>query len=145
MATETTVHVSIIIFRGEPLDWQKYRHTALLFTFADETQSVMIHATGSRYAFRLETMSNRDPRLSRSFAKEVDVGQIRFPMTKPRLVELISETPINNSDPEFNCQVWVENALQRLKGANQLSEDEYTKGVDGMIDATMEAEHESER
>ncbi|KAK7541389.1 hypothetical protein IWX49DRAFT_322009 [Phyllosticta citricarpa] len=144
MATGTTVHANVIVYRGSPLDYQKYRHTALWFYFADGTTPALIHATGSRGDFGLQIVNVANPTLSATFVKKIEVGQLRFAMTKPRLVELVSETPINNSDPEFNCQVWVENALQRLKRSNYLSEDDYTKGVDGMIDATMEAEHESE-
>lgn len=49
---------------------------------------------------------------------------------------------VENGDPEFNCQQWVDYALRTLCHANYLTAEEYDKGVNGMIDATMEAEDE---
>jgi hypothetical protein len=47
-----------------------------------------------------------------------------------------------NHDAEFNCQQWVDFALRTLYHAGYLSGEQYDTGLNGMIDATMEAEDE---
>ncbi|KAK8166572.1 hypothetical protein IWX90DRAFT_486469 [Phyllosticta citrichinensis] len=144
MAPGTTVHVSIAVFKGDPVDYQKYRHTALWFRFADQTPSVVMHAVGLQYEFLLKTEHDRNPTLSRTFAKEVQVGHLEQAMTKPQLVALVTQTPIKNSDPEFNCQQWVENVLRSPMDKKYLSKDQYNESLNGMTDATLEAEDESQ-
>lgn len=80
--------------------------------------------------------------MSRSFAKEVPVGPLRVPMTRSQIKAFTSSTPLDNSSREFNCQVWVDAALKRLSDEGYLLIEDYSRGVDGMVDATMEAEDE---
>ncbi|KAF2136063.1 uncharacterized protein K452DRAFT_292716 [Aplosporella prunicola CBS 121167] len=138
----TKIHVSIAVFKGDPVDYQIFRHTMLWFRFADQLPPVSIDVMGPPQEFQFQVRENYDPSQSRDFAKEVSVGYLRVAMTKPQLVNLISQTPLENSNPEFNCQVWVEAALKRLQAQNYISEDEYRAGVDGMVDAIMEARDE---
>jgi hypothetical protein len=51
---------------------------------------------------------------------------------------------VRNYDAEFNCQIWVEAALRRLRDMRLLGSEAYTEGVDGMVDAIAEAEDEEE-
>lgn len=139
--TEMQVRVNIPVFVGEPLDYQRYRHTALRFQFSDSTTApVVIHITGPNRGYKLEARDDFDE--SMTFAKDVLVGWLRVPMTKAQLVSFVCQTPIDNSDLEFNCQTWVERALKRLVQAGYLEQEDYTNGVNGMVDATMEATEE---
>ena len=60
-------------------------------------------------------------------------------MSQPQLVALISQTPPDNSNREFNCRSWVEVVLKGPSDAGYLLQEDYSKGIDGMVDVTMEA------
>ncbi|KAK8206260.1 hypothetical protein IWZ01DRAFT_71370 [Phyllosticta capitalensis] len=140
--TATSILVRVSISKGDPIDLARWRHTALWFSFGDGSPPVVIHAVGSPHAFTLEVLQNYFPDTSANFAGEVEVGHLRCSMTKAYLVFFVSQTPINNLDREFNCQVWVEQALARLKAANLLTGEQYEFGVDGMTTLIMEATDE---
>ncbi|KAK8236499.1 hypothetical protein HDK77DRAFT_292330 [Phyllosticta capitalensis] len=142
LATATSVHVRVAISKGDPIDQVQWRHTALWFSFGDQSPPVVIHAVGSPHAFTLEVKQNCRPESEVKFAKAIQVGHLRGPMSKAELVFFVSQTPINNLDREFNCQVWVEQALARLKAANHLTKEQYEFGFDGMMTAVMEATDE---
>ncbi|KAK8227647.1 hypothetical protein HDK90DRAFT_514147 [Phyllosticta capitalensis] len=142
MATATSIDVRVAVFRGEPIDQAQWRHTALSFSFGDQSPPIVIHAVGSPHAFTLEVKQNCRPESEVKFAQAIQVGQLRGPMTNAELVFFMSQTPINNLDREFNCQVWVEQALARLKAANHLTGEQYERGVDGMTTVLMEATDE---
>ncbi|KAK7537152.1 uncharacterized protein J3D65DRAFT_368838 [Phyllosticta citribraziliensis] len=145
MATESIAHVSIVVFKSTPVDYQKLRHAALWFQFDDKSGSFVIHAVGVPSRFSVQVDPTYDPLQSTKFAKQVDVGYLKRPMTSSQLQYLMRKTEVDNSDREFNCQVWVQKALERLKDDRQLSEEEYSNGLDGLVDATMEAEDEADR
>jgi hypothetical protein len=92
--------------------------------------------------FEFEARRNYDPTRSQSFAAIVNVGSIIGHMTEGQLEQAMREVPVKNHDMEFNCQQWVEGALEKLKDGGHLSQVEYKKGVDGMVDALMEATDE---
>jgi len=138
----TQIHVSIIVFRAEPLDYQKYRHTALWFRFQGGDDTVVMHVIGVIGSFEFEARDNYDPTTSAKFTKEISVGCLLTPMTKAELVTLISQTPPDNRDREFNCQVWVANVLSRLSDQGYLLKEQTDAGINDMVEATMEAEDE---
>jgi hypothetical protein len=105
---------------------------------------MIVHITGPNRGYELETRDNYEPSTSRSFAKEVQVGWISTRMTKVQLAGLICQTPIDNSSRDFDCQKWVAAALQRLTTARYLTNEECRDGINGMVDATMEATEEPE-
>lgn len=100
---------------------------------------MIIHTIGPNMAYELETRDNYDPTTSRKFAKAVPVGTLTTPMTKAQLAALIYQTPVDNSSREFNCQVWVGDALHRLVRAGYLAQVDCDNGITRMIDATLEA------
>lgn len=138
------IQLSIAVYVGEPLDYQKYRHTALCLRPDNGASSMIIHAAGPNMAYQLETKDNYDPTKSRHFAKEVVVGMLRTPMTKAQLASIIYQTPVNNESREFNCQTWVGDALQKLATMQYLTQKDCDDGIARMVDATMEAEEEPE-
>jgi hypothetical protein len=139
-----TIDLSIVVFVGEPLDYQKYRHTALCLRPNNGGTSMIIHIIGPNMSYVLQTRDNYDPSTSRNFAKEVSAGTLRTPMAKTQLASLIYQTPIDNSSREFNCQTWVGDALQRLATAGYITQKDCDGGIDRMVEATMEAKEEPE-
>jgi hypothetical protein len=105
---------------------------------------MIVHITGPNRDYRRETRDDNEPTSSSSFAKEVRVGWISTRMTKAQLTGFIHQTPVDNSSLDFDCQKWVGAALQRLAIAGYLTDRECRDGVNGMVDATMEATEEPE-
>ncbi len=42
----TQIYATIAVYKGDPVDYQKFRHTALYFEFQNESTPVLIHAVG---------------------------------------------------------------------------------------------------
>ena len=68
--------VSICVFRSEPVDFQKWRHTLLCFRSDDQKAVMVAHAVGLAGDFSLQARQNFDPTSSATFAKEVFVGSL---------------------------------------------------------------------
>lgn len=136
----TTVHISIIVHRGAPLDYPHYRHTALWSHFGDQYQPLIAHVVGPVGDFEFESREEAQPWKNEDFAKIVDVGPLATTITQPRLEALLRAIPIRNHDREFNCQTWVEAALKRLAESGLLAQQAYESGLDGMVEAIAEAE-----
>ncbi|KAF2245136.1 hypothetical protein BU26DRAFT_433955, partial [Trematosphaeria pertusa] len=136
--------LSIIIYVGEPLDYQKYRHTALCLRPSDGAASIIIHIIGPNMAYQLKTRDNYNSTTSRKFAKEVLVRTLTTPITKAQLVALIYQTPVNNLSREFNCQTWVGDVLQNLAKAGYVTRGACDSSINAMVDAIIEAKEEPE-
>jgi hypothetical protein len=90
----------------------------------------------------MEARDHYDPNSSTSlkFAGEVVVARLRRAVTKSEIRSILREgAPTRNRDPEFNCQIWVGDALQVLVNAHLITREERSNGISGMIDVTMEA------
>lgn len=136
----TDVHISIIVYKGSPLDYPHYRHTAIWLQFADGSTPLLAHAIGSRQDFTFECKEIDDPRETRRYAKTVQVGMLTIAATPAQMLSAMRSVPVDNEDLEFDCQKWVEGALRRLKTVGLLADEAYERGVDGMVDAVAEAE-----
>ncbi len=140
----TTIHISIIVYKGSPLDYSQYRHTALWLRFADGSPPLLVHVVGPSGGFEFESRESSKPWESQRYANIVDVGTLTVAATSAQTVRALRSVPINNRDREFDRQKWVEDALKRFKNAGHLSTESYDKGVDGMVDAIAEAEDAEE-
>ncbi|CZT14240.1 uncharacterized protein RCC_00215 [Ramularia collo-cygni] len=140
----TAVHLSIIVYKGSPLDYPQYRHTALWLRFGDGSPPHLVHVVGPPGGFVFESGESDKPWETQGFAKMVEVGRLLVSATPVQTVQALRRVPIVNSDREFNCQTWVEAALKTFKVAGHLSADSYERGVDGMVDAIDEAEYVDE-
>ncbi|KAK8155101.1 hypothetical protein IWX90DRAFT_54268 [Phyllosticta citrichinensis] len=155
MATETTTQLKVYVFIGEPDDFKKLRHAALWFETGDDLTSFLIHVTklqatestptAYRAFYHVDVNRSFNPLRSLKIVGSVNLGPLEKQITSTQLADFLSETPVDNSDPEFNCQVWVQGALQRLKDKGYLSEEQYEKGFDGMIKFVSEATDEPNR
>ncbi|OBT61619.1 hypothetical protein VE03_08849 [Pseudogymnoascus sp. 23342-1-I1] len=136
------VRVRIAVYESEPVDYQKYRHVALWFGFDNGADKVVIHITGPNQEYKIEVREDYDPAGSRLFQKWVEVGWTKTNLTKSQLVAFVSRTPIDNDSQEFNCQIWVGDALKLLAQGGYIEQAEYLRAVDTMVDITMEAKDE---
>lgn len=136
----TTVHVSIIVHKGSPLDYPRYRHTALWLQFADNSSPVIVNVVGPQGGFEFESRESQAPWNVEGYAKTVDVGQLTTSATSEQIRSVLRTVPIENHDREFQCQVWVEYALRMLRDDGYLRAELYDKGVNDMVDTIAEAE-----
>lgn len=137
-----TVHISIAVFKGDPVDCQRYRHTSLFITFANQDPSVIIHVVGPPGEFEFDTQDGYDPSRDQSLAKLVDVGPLSVESTRDQITQILRRVPIENEDREFNCQTWVEGALKKFRELGMLTGALYAQGLDEMVDVIAEATDE---
>lgn len=100
---------------------------------------MIIHVVGPSQGYLYQLRDNYDPTTSAKFAKDVPVGYLTKSMTKAQINTIVSAIPIDNSTQEFNCQLWIGDALQKLVDADCLDNATRTAGINGMVDATLEA------
>ncbi|CAI7610763.1 unnamed protein product [Penicillium pancosmium] len=112
--------LTIAVFRGDPLDWAIYRHTALHPGTPADT-GLKIEA--------LITVSNPSDEITKNMIEKACV-----------------QTPVRN-DPhhqDWNCHNWVGEALTELVAIGCLTEEQRSQGITRMVDACLEAEEEAE-
>ncbi|OJJ38032.1 hypothetical protein ASPWEDRAFT_307648 [Aspergillus wentii DTO 134E9] len=132
----------IAVYIGDPVDFTKYRHTALFFEFP--SYSLLMHITGAQGFFEFQKQEDYDPRNSRKLASLIKVDDISDSFTPTSIESIVSTTPIRNgrADRDWNCHNWVGEALNRLIEAGSLEFSKREAAVDKMIDICMEARHE---
>ncbi|KAL0257889.1 hypothetical protein SLS55_007057 [Diplodia seriata] len=155
-----SLSVSILVFKGDPLDYQRNRHTALAFrplfqaggqqlppsASSSGSSALVVHVVGPPGELGLQVYdgydASRDP--GRTLVRAVLVGTLRKEITKTELVQLLAQVPIDNADREFNCQSWVEKGLRLLRRQEWVSEHEFEQGLDAMVECILEADEEPE-
>lgn len=138
----TTVHISVAVFKGDPVDCQRYRPTSLFVAFANQDPAVVIHVVGPPGEFEFDTQDGYDPSRDQSLAKLADVGTLSVQASRAQVIEILRTVSIENQDREFNCQSWVEAALKKLRDSGMLTSALYAHGVDEMVDVIAEATDE---
>lgn len=140
----TTVHVSIQIYRGDPLDYPRFRHTSLFLKFANQDPPTLIHVVGPIGEIEFTTQEGYDPSQAQSLARSVDVGCLSVQASRVQLIQLLRAVPVQNHDREFICQTWAEAAIRVLRDRGVLAGDLYTRGLDDMVNAIAEVEDEED-
>ncbi|KAJ0415048.1 hypothetical protein BJY00DRAFT_269486 [Aspergillus carlsbadensis] len=135
-----TQKMFILIYKGEPLDYTEYRHTALYFHFASSTRAIL-HIIGCPGLFRYTHNVNVDPSSLGDLVKVVPVTEIPTSIGEDSICETVSRTPIRNGrmDLDWNCQNWVGDALKRLVDRGWITGDQRGMAIDRMADACLEA------
>ncbi|CAI7644862.1 unnamed protein product [Penicillium glandicola] len=121
----------ILVFRGDPLDYTKFRHAALHFEFPNGTTCAM-HVEGAPGIFEFVPLDNYYPEKSRSLVKKIPVVELPDWVDEVSFKGLISRTPVNNGELDWNCQNWVGDALARMRAL----------AIGLMIDVCLEAQDE---
>ena len=130
----------LVVYIGRP-DYQKNRHTALFFEAQDECGHTTYHVKSmERVGFEVEVRPGYDALRSVNLVGRIKIRELVIEAAE--LDRLMRSVPVKPQDGESNCQIWVESALRALRDAGYITEDEWMKGVDGMIDITMQAGQE---
>ncbi|PYH91122.1 hypothetical protein BO71DRAFT_56724 [Aspergillus ellipticus CBS 707.79] len=132
----------ILVYKGDPLDYTEYRHTALYFQFAAQVRSVM-HIIGTQGLYKFVEYLGADPMEIGDLVRVVPVTEISASVDEEEAIrEAVSRTPVRNGylDLEWNCQHWVGDALGRLVERGWVTEAERAQAIDQMTDACLEAQ-----
>lgn len=145
--------LSVIVFRGDPIDATMFRHVGLLLEHLEEgidgtphatiAHTTFLQVTGSAGGFeRDESPASTcgDPRENELFAGIVHVATT--PATGAsdrRLRNAIWATAVNNAEASWNCQNWVGDALNSCVGAGLVLADQVDGAIDGMTDLILQA------
>ncbi len=129
--------LSVIIYKGSPIDASKYRHTALFLEFPDKTTR-LLHVTGASGFFQTEVKPGEDPSKSKKFVKKILVGKIQG-QEKAVIQSTITSTPVKNSDRSWNCQNWIGDALKKLSDRRWITSDARSDTIDAMADVIIDA------
>ncbi|KAJ5648025.1 hypothetical protein N7490_004397 [Penicillium lividum] len=135
--------VSIVVFRGDPIDWAMYRHTAIHVHFADGQDSIF-HVTGAHPFFKYTPLNNHPKNLNLTVVASIPVCSPPDSITKRMIQETCIRVPVWN-DPrhsDWNCQNWVGEALAGLVAIGCVTQEERLNAVAQMVDVCLEAEDE---
>ncbi|EMF16093.1 uncharacterized protein SEPMUDRAFT_106257 [Sphaerulina musiva SO2202] len=136
----TTIHINIVVYEGFPLKYPEYRHTVLWLQSASQSPSLIAHIVGNPQKFKFQCRpTSKEPQDSLLYRKLIELGPPEVAATSEEIVAILQHVPIDNSDPKFNCQIWVELALGELKNEGILSEESHRQGLDRMWSAIADA------
>lgn len=135
--------ISIAIYRGNPIDYAMYRHTALHFIFPDGQQSAM-HVVGAPGMFDFEEAEGIDPTKITGLVGLVAVSSAPNGIQRSMIRNACLRTPVRNDREhrDWNCQNWVGEALTELVETGCLTEGERSVALDRMMDVCLEATDE---
>ncbi|KAK2797041.1 hypothetical protein FQN50_009344 [Emmonsiellopsis sp. PD_5] len=137
--------ISILVYIGSPLDYVKYRHTAVFLRSTDGTK-ILMHVKGTSGLFEFEDRYDYNPDQSDALAKTVPVAELPDSISVASIKSAISSTVVRNGrdDMDWNCQNWVGDALTRLVDNGYLSATQRIAAVDQMASACSEAKDEDD-
>lgn len=130
----------VLVYKGEPLDYHEYRHTALYLKLPDN-QSFIMHILGTQGMFEYAQIKNKDPSVVGSLAKVVPVADISEVIGSGPIQSTVAKTLVQNGplDLDWNCQHWVGDALSKLAERKYITVAERAEAIDRMMDACLEA------
>ncbi|MCJ1458674.1 hypothetical protein MMC28_009048 [Mycoblastus sanguinarius] len=132
--------VSIIVFKGDPVDPSELRHTALFLEFSDST-TILLHVIRVGGLFQTEFKAGENPESSETFIKKILVGEIKG-QSKATIESKIKTTPVNGSDVSWDCHNWVDDALKKIEKEGWITSDARSKAIDDVVDAIVDAPDE---
>lgn len=100
---------------------------SLHIEFTNPDCSTLVHIIGSPGEYLFQHREDYDPDSSQSLARLVHVGPLAIEANRAQLIQIMRAVPINNSNPELNCQTWVELAVRKLKELGIVPSDAYTR------------------
>lgn len=134
----TTVPINIIVYRATPLNFPEYRHTALTLHFTDRTPPLLVHIVGTPEAFRFQHRQIFSlPQNSPLCAKMIPVGPWMIDAPSAQVVAVLRRVGIDNVNPWFNCQMWMESALGMLRNTGYISGEAHDRAVNDMWEAVF--------
>lgn len=137
--------LTIVIFRGDPVDWAMYRHTALHVKHLDG-QDQILHVTGAHPFFEYSPQFATPADTGLKIEALIPVSNPPDEITRAMIENACVQTPVRN-DPfhqDWNCHNWIGEALTKLVAIGCLSEEQRSQGITRMVDVCLEAEEEPE-
>ncbi|CAG7923725.1 unnamed protein product [Penicillium olsonii] len=130
--------LSILVYKGVPVDFSQYRHTAL-HTSWHETED-WFHVVGAHPFFQFQ----KDPQnpISESPIARIPVCAIPESVSKATFYLACMGTPVRNGsgDRDWNCQNWVGEALTELVKIGCVTEQDRVMAIGKMVEVILDAE-----
>ncbi|KAL2706063.1 hypothetical protein AAEP93_001313 [Penicillium crustosum] len=136
--------ISVLVYKGVPVDFSKYRHTALRALYSDG-QYDWLHVVGSHPFFKFQKDSENP--MSEEPIAWITVCTAPNSVTKAKIISACACTSVrnSNSDRDWNCQNWVGDALTELVKIGCLTNEERAAAISKMVETILEAELEDVR
>ncbi|KAJ5467665.1 hypothetical protein N7475_005417 [Penicillium sp. IBT 31633x] len=135
--------ISLLVYKGVPVDFSKYRHTALHALYPDGEHD-WLHVVGGHPFFKFQKDS-QDP-ISDPPIAWIPVSTAPDSVTKAMILSACTSTSVRNTnlDRDWNCQNWVGDALTELVKAGCLTTEERKVAIGKMVEIIVEAEQEDD-
>lgn len=134
-------HISILVYKGVPVDFTKYRHTALHILY-NEAEQDWLHVVGAHPFFKFQ----KDPQnpISEEPIARIPVCRAPESMTKVMIHLACINTAVRNGngDRDWNCQNWVGEALSELVEIGCVTVEERSVAIGRMVEVILDAEME---
>jgi hypothetical protein len=129
------------VYKGVPVDFSKYRHTALHALYPNG-QCGWLHAVGAHPFFKFQKDSENP--MSEPPIAWIPVCTVPDSVTKAQIIFACACTSVrnSNSDRDWNCQNWVGEALTELVKIGCLTKEERAAAIGKMVETILEAELE---
>jgi hypothetical protein len=133
--------ISLLVYKGVPVDFSKYRHTALHALYSDG-QHDWLHAVGAHPFFKFQKDSENP--MSEPPLAWIPVCTVPDSVPKAKIIFACACTSVRNgnSDRDWNCQNWVGEALTELGKIGCLTKEERGAAIGKMVETILEAELE---
>lgn len=130
--------LSILVYRGDPVDAQSTRHTAFFIEYEDGS-NVISQVTGGHGFFQHDERWHQRPSESRHWERTIPIARLVTRGGPRDLVvrEILIGVPINNQERAWNCQSWIGDSLAAL--SHLIPQDVITTATDAMIEVLMDA------
>ncbi|KAJ5736042.1 uncharacterized protein N7483_001167 [Penicillium malachiteum] len=135
--------IMVAVFRGDPIDWAMYRHTAIHVRYADG-EDHLLHVTGAHPFFEYTPQPEDPTNIGLKVEALIPVSSPGDSFTKEMIENSCAQTPVRN-DPhnkDWNCQNWVGEALTGLVSIGCVTKEQRSTALGRMLDVCLEAEEE---
>lgn len=132
--------VSLCIFRGTPLDTAISRPTGILLTRGPFTSYMTVLGTLGVFAF--SERLDYDPRKDKMLAGAVTLGELPRDVGYEAVKVVVQTVRIREKDPEFSCQTWCAEVLERFVELGWMTGERREMGVEGMVGWMLRGEDE---
>ena len=137
--------LTIAVFRGDPIDWAVYRHTALHVKYADGEDQIL-HVIGAHPFFEYSPQPGTPSDTGLKVEALITVSNPPDTVSKSAIENACARTPVRNDhhNQDWNCHNWVGEALSELVALGCLTKEQRSQGITRMVEACLEAEEEAE-
>lgn len=135
------IQISIFVYKGVPLDFSKYRHTALHAQYSESEQD-WLHVGGANPIFTFQRDS-KDPSSEPPIA-QIPVCTAPESIIRQKICVACLNTPVRNGrdDLDWNCQNWVGDALTELVKIGCVTKEERSAAINEMVGVILDAKDE---